>query len=302
MTSGHPTYHHFTNDGLSDSSIDVILGSNLTSAGFPNKSQEPLLKIICGKNNPNVDSSHDIILTSLSLPPIPSSQTDLSENMKAPLIISIKHKIIWSNKGKEGYQELLANTLHALQELDYDALLPDAASLIFHTTNHIPTTAATLTNKVLDLSKRGKDKPTPKLPTDVAEAMKSKGLAHKKLLSVSRNANTLKSELNEAQADFKNKKAVLQNLVRAHTNMQERERDDQFLELLSQNPRSVFSRLKSRKAKDSPKIDTLFVAEEVYTNENVADGFFDAISSLKTVSPVTSSSFDQFSEDHKYIR
>ena len=72
--------------------------------------------------------------------------------------------------------------------------------------------------------------------------------------------------------------------------------------MLSQQDQSLaVSRLKSRKAKDSPKIDTLFIAEKVYTNENVADGFFDAISSLKTVSPVTSSSFDQFSEDHKNI-
>ena len=52
--------------------------------------------------------------------------------------------------------------------------------------------------------------------------MKSKGLANKKLLSVARNANNLKSELNEAQADFKTKKDVLQNLVRAHTKKQER--------------------------------------------------------------------------------
>ena len=32
IPTGHPTYHHFTNNGLSDSSIDVILGSSLTRA------------------------------------------------------------------------------------------------------------------------------------------------------------------------------------------------------------------------------------------------------------------------------
>ena len=43
------------------------------------------------------------------------------------------------------------------------------------------------------------------------------------------------------------------------------------------------------------------MAEKVYTNENVADGFFDAVSSLKTLKQITSSSFEQFSEDHKNI-
>ena len=41
--------------------------------------------------------------------------------------------------------------------------------------------------------------------------------------------------------------------------------------------------------------------EKVYRNENVADGFFDAISNLKAVKETTSSSFAQFSEDHKNI-
>ena len=76
--------------------------------------------------------------------------------------------------GKEEYHQLLAHTLPALQELDYDDLLPGAASLLFHTMNHILTTAACPTNKVLDLSKPPKKKTSPRLPTIVSAAMKSK--------------------------------------------------------------------------------------------------------------------------------
>ena len=131
--------------------------------------------------------------------------------------------------------------------------------------------------------------------------MKNKAQAHKKLLSVSRNVNASRAETNEARAEFKNMKAVHQNLVRKHIVTQECERDDQFLDILSKNPKSVFKLLKSKKSKDSPKIDTLHVADKLYQNENVADGFFDAILSLKTAKEVTSPSFAQFSEDHKNI-
>ena len=297
----HHTYHHFINDGLSDSSIDVVLGSMHTSEGFPNPIQESFLKIICGKTNPTVDSSHDAIFTSLSLPPIPSSLTDSSENVKAPRVLSTKHKVLWSDEGKEEYKQLLSHTLPALQELDYDDLLPGAASLLFHTTNHILTTAACQTNKVLDLSKPPENNNTPRLPATVSAAMKSKAVAHKKLLSVSCNPNATKSEIIEAKANFKKVKALHQNVVRNHINNQDCERDDKFLEILSKDPRSVFRRLKSKRSKDSSKIDKLHVAEKVYTNENVADGFFDAVSSLKTLKQITSSSFEQFSEDHKNI-
>ena len=49
IPTNHTTYHHFTNDGNSDSSIDVILGSNITSDGYPNQSREVLKRVICSK-------------------------------------------------------------------------------------------------------------------------------------------------------------------------------------------------------------------------------------------------------------
>ena len=39
----------------------------------------------------------------------------------------------------------------------------------------------------------------------------------------------------------------------------------------------------------------------MYTDGNVADGFYDSISSLKTLPPSTSPSFASFAEDHRHI-
>ena len=40
VPTDHNTYHHFTNEGRSDSTIDVLLCSQFTSEGFPNDCQE----------------------------------------------------------------------------------------------------------------------------------------------------------------------------------------------------------------------------------------------------------------------
>jgi hypothetical protein len=53
-------------------------------------------------------------------------------------------------------------------------------------------------------------------------------------------------------------------------------------QILSSNPKEVFKNLKSRKLKDSGKIKLLHVGDKIYTDENVADGFFSSISDLKT--------------------
>ena len=58
---GHKTYHHFTGEGSSDSSIDVLLepANNINS--------EKVTGILCLKSNSNIDSHHDIILSEVSI-------------------------------------------------------------------------------------------------------------------------------------------------------------------------------------------------------------------------------------------
>ena len=62
IPTNHHTYHHFMNHGHSDSSIDVLLESEADSEGFPNNNNEKLIKILCKKSNPLIDSSHNALI------------------------------------------------------------------------------------------------------------------------------------------------------------------------------------------------------------------------------------------------
>ena len=59
----HNTYHHFTNDGMSDSCIDVILLGNTTTDGLPCRATESLDKVLCSKTH----SSHDVPVSTILL-------------------------------------------------------------------------------------------------------------------------------------------------------------------------------------------------------------------------------------------
>ena len=98
----HPTYHHFV--GNTSSSIDVLLQRSPSSVN-----QESVLNIICSKTNPNVDSKHDIILSSFQLPYKPYTKPNLER--RAPEILNTKHRIIWSETGIEAYRDLLVPRL-----------------------------------------------------------------------------------------------------------------------------------------------------------------------------------------------
>ena len=87
----HPTYHHFVRDGNFDSEIDVILyhGKDIS---------ETLSEIICKLESPLVESHHDVILSTCSLPSasIPPPHQDLLE---APRVPNDRIKTIWNDDG-----------------------------------------------------------------------------------------------------------------------------------------------------------------------------------------------------------
>ena len=299
LPTNHKTYHHFTNDGNSDSNIDVLIQSEFTSNGFPNLSEEKLIKILCSKTNSLIDSSHDALISSVFLPITTTPM--LSSTIRANRVSPTKHKIIWSAEGIQAYQELLQQTLPALQLNGDDELLPGGASLLFQLTNHILSTAATLTNDSRKVSSKAKDKRIAKVPEDISEAMKNKAVAHAKLRKASRDPSVSESEKTNLHNNFKIAKVFHQNLVRKHHNDNETKRDNDFQSLLSKNPAQVFKNIKSMKSRDSKTIKLLRVGDKTYTDDAVADGFFDSISSLKTLPPITSPSFDIFAEDYRHI-
>ena len=112
------------NHGLSDSSIDVLLqpanGDSLAEA---------LVKVLCSKVNPLIDSNHDALISTLLLP----HQADYEKPQNfspAPKIVHTKHKIVWSEEGIEGYQNLLNKTLPDLQQGYCDVDTPEVASVL----------------------------------------------------------------------------------------------------------------------------------------------------------------------------
>ena len=291
----HKTYHHFTNNGRSDSNIDIIMSCKLSSEGPSYLNNETLQSIFCGKSNPMIDSSHDAILSSFLLSTQPSSGI-ISDNIKAPRINHNKHKIIWSDEGIVEYQMLLSSILPSLHTDYADVATPEMASVLFQVTNHVLTEAAMQTNKSVNLGKVAKPR-KPIIPTDIKAALKHKDDTLRHLNSLG--ASNPEKEI--AKAAFKKAKAEHQNLVRKHNVSLEVSRDNKLLEILSKQPKDIFKAFKSNKASDSAKVKSLKVGNRTYSEHNISDGFFDSISQLKTLSSVTATSFDRFSEDYRHI-
>ena len=160
------------NNGLSDSTIDVLLSSKESCDGSVNLSQESIIKILCSKTHACIDSNHDAIISSVSLKAVPLP-TLSEDNVTAPRVKHSKHKVVWSEEGVLAYQNLLSQSLPALKSSYDGATEAGSASVLLQVTNSVLTSAAKLTNKNVELGK------TPKLrkaviPSEIKIAMKIK--------------------------------------------------------------------------------------------------------------------------------
>ena len=293
----HKTYHHFLNNGLSDSTIDVLLSLNTDSCGSSNIARESLHKVLCGKTNNLVDSSHDVLISSTMVPAKAFKVSDM-EKIKAPRIEHSKHKVVWSDEGILEYQKLLAQALPQIASDYVDSLEAGSSSVFFQTTTHILTSAAKLTNDVIELGKPPKNKKT-FVPSEIRIAMKQKCEAHKLLQTALANG-AASDAVAHARDSFKEIKSKLQSLVRKDRVSKEVARDSFLNQILSEQPKDIFKAVRANKPKNS-EIKKLLVGNKVYTDEDVADGFFDNISELKTLDKITATSYDSFANDHKHI-
>ena len=294
----HKTYHHFVNEGRSDSTIDALLSSEYTSSGSLNTSIETLLKILCSKTNHLVDSSHDALISSLQLPPKPVETPTLG-NIMAPKIVHSKHKIVWTDEGIHEYQNLLSQVLPDVSADYEEATEAGSASVFFQITNHILSSAAQLTNKVIELGKPPREKKVV-VPSEIRRAMKQKEITLDLLKTLESSNDASTAEFETAQTNFKEAKATLQNLVRKDKVSKEVDRDSFLNQILTNQPKEVFKAVKANKSKNSD-IKKLIVGDKVYTDDSVADGFFDNISELKTLHKITATSYESFADDHRHI-
>ena len=295
----HTTYHHFMNGGLSDSSIDVILTSTVTASGHPNTQVESLLSIVCSKTCELINSSHDLLITSLDLTSTPVTPPSL-DNLVAPKVSDKKHRIVWSEEGIMKYQELLQHTLPSLQSDFSGTLHSGSASVLLHTTNYILSAAAKYTNKSFDISTPRKPKSSSK-PPEIKAAESVKKVAHKQLIDILRDPSATSEQIEAVSSAFKAAKSRYQNVVRKLQVQEECKRDQELNGILGHGRALALKMIKSGKKKNSTTIKSLKVGNKIYDDNSVGDGFYDSISKLKTLDTITSPSFESFAEDYKHI-
>ena len=263
----HPTYHHFQGNGSSDSHLDRIMYSN----SLPNA--EHLVTIICKHDNPLVASHHDIVLSSWSL-------TDICEEvpsqglLTAPKVANNRSKVIWTEEGIDAYQDLVRPHLSRLQELWLSSKPSKTAlSLLLESTTNILTTSASMCNRTITLSSR----PSPKsrrTPRQVRLSSRRLLNLFKRLKQLSDQHDAFKS----LKLEYNQAKAHHRKLVRHLKAMDASNRDASLLA----NPSQTFRRIRAYKRNNLGKINLLNVGDKQYVGEQVADGFYDSISQLKT--------------------
>ena len=294
------TYHHFVGEGKSDSTIDVILQRNCSMI-LP---QETILKVLCSKKESDVDSKHDIIISSFILPFTGYSENTQENNLIAPQITNTKHKINWNEDSIPHYQELLSPVLQNLQQNWDNPLTSVSFSHLLSCTNEALAAAAKATNKSIDLSKESKIKEV-KVPLEITAAANTRKLAHKELKNVLTNNNSTELEKASARKEFNDTKKVHRRLSRQQTATVEITNEAKLNQMMTSNPQAALKHISSLKSSSaSSKISELKVGDKTYYGDNVGNGFFDSIKQLKTMEASVQSceKCEEFRFDYNIIR
>ena len=276
----HPTYHHFVGEGNFDSEIDVILHHGKDAS-------ETLVDIVCKLSSPLVNSHHDIILTKCKLPSalLPPPEHDL---VTAPRVTNNRIKIVWNDDGIENYESLVGSSLPSLRERWGNPSSRSSISLLLSSTYSFLSFAASSTNKSVDLSLTRNKKPRvcPEIRRKERNVLRCK----KSLDSIISNSPSPQS-IQTARDVLRTAKASLRQAVRSAESELRNKRDENLFNILSTNPSAAHRAIKSAKNDAASEIQNLKVNDKVYTGNNVPDGFYDSLSSLKApnMSPIYSS-------------
>ena len=287
----HPTYHHFTGNGASDSHLDRILYSRECAKG------EELLGILCKFGIPYVSSSHDVILSSTFALTEETPRIDLKTS--APKVRNDRHRVLWSDEGIQAYQELIVPHLQRLQDQWLSSISPSCMSMLLSSTNFLLSSCSKFTNKTISLS-QPKQQKSCSTPKQVRRSAKN-------LLKLSRRLRNLKSKysatssvVQEFMNIYKVERSRHRKLCRTFKAKEAAERDA----LLLKNPTATYSLIRRSKRNQSSKLHKLVVDQETFVGENVPDGFFTAIKQLKERNDAAladSLDFQEFQQDYENI-
>ena len=267
MAIGHKTYHHFTGQGKSDSEIDVILYQTDYSAS------EKLEQIMCRNEHPGLASHHDIIFSSLYLPPTNSNVVTSAPATTAPRLPNSRVKVHWTEEGTTLYKSAVSTHLRLAREHFLEPSSESCFSLLLKSTNTILNNIAGQNNRVTTASKiLPRSAPTPR---PIKRAKLRLNRAHRKLKSNLQDS-ALRGSLRESQKAYK-------SVVRKSRILHAQQRDSMVYNILESNPKSIFTYIKKSKSRSTTApTQKLKVGTTIYEGDSVADGFFDSMTNLKT--------------------
>ena len=106
----HPTYHHFTGNGDSDSDLDLLL------YGGGEGVNESLVNTVCELEHPLMFSHHDLFVSTCTIPSHQYEQTDDGKQVTAPRVPNLRFKTKWNDDGVSEYAQLLSPLLPQIRE------------------------------------------------------------------------------------------------------------------------------------------------------------------------------------------
>ena len=280
----HKTYHHFLGEGQYDSNIDIIAVPKSA------ESTEKLIDIVCSKDEPGVDSHHDIIVSSLSIPVVPTTNDDLL--VTAPRVPNHRHKTIWSDKSIAEYRQIVSPPLQRIRTAWATQNSTTSVSILLRLTNEILIHSAASTNKSIPMNAQ-KSPRSASFPLHVRKAHLNLKKAHCEYkIDKKAYGNVLKA------------KREYRIAVRKQRHVDDLNRDEQLYNICAGNPGTLYRKIRASKSSSACSVPFLKVRDKMYPGEKVADGFFDSIQSLKTQNKSSlhaTPNYSSWSEDYKYI-
>ena len=261
----HNTYHHFVGNGKFDSSLDVLIHSKTQNV------KEEVLEIICKISQPLVLSHHDVILSKATIPSQPFKEVECVPPSKAPRLSNTRHKILWSDHGIEKYRAMLEPQLKVIQEIFIDSSSVDSMAVALQLTNFALTNTATLSNRALSSSRRGKEKQSV-TPPFIIKAKSDLQRAHKKL-------KRRKTEINIIA--YKQAQKSYRKAVKRWRICDSIRRDQRLYTIMSDNPADIFKFLRGNKTA-SKEIRELKVGNQIYSGDSIPDGFYESMRNIKS--------------------
>ena len=132
--------------GSSECDLDVLLFSNQKNT------IELLLHLRCQKEDPIIDSHHDALVSSCTIPCLKETGAQQSPLIVAPRLENRRHKIVWSQEGIASYEEITSKLLPEIRKRWLSSTSVASNYVLLQSTNFLLSHAASISNKGVALS------------------------------------------------------------------------------------------------------------------------------------------------------